>query len=201
AVRITKIVDDPVTGLELECEDSLFYSALPTIFNKDISQGSNIINVYANPGTSEVVLFEATSRLTAQAGNQIWIGACGTSADYGSTNIWVSQDGIKYLQIGTIEQAARIGTLAAVFASGSDPDENNELIINMADNSASLDAGATTDADSNVTLCFVDGEIISYSSCSISGQSQYTMNAGAPSVAGYIRRGQMGSVISSHAQG
>jgi hypothetical protein len=201
AVRITKIVDDPITGLEIEAEDSLFYAALPSLFNKDLSSGVNIIDVYAPPGSSEVVMFEATSRLTGQVGNQIWIGACGTSADYGSTNIWVSQDGIKYLQIGTIQQAARLGTLDTTFGSGSDPDENNELIVDMADNSAALDAGSSTDADSNVTMCFVDGEIIAYSSCAISGQGQYTMNLGAPSVAGYIRRGQMGSTINSHASG
>lgn len=201
AVRITKIVDDPITGLEIEAEDSLFYAALPSLFNKDLSAGVNIIDVYAQPGSSEVVMFEATSRLTGQAGNQIWIGARGTSADYGSTNVWVSQDGTKYLQIGEIKQAARLGTLDTEFGAGSDPDLDNALVVDMAGNSASLDAGATADADSNVTMCFVDGEIIAYSSCAISGQNQYTMNLGAPSVAGYIRRGQMGSTIGSHTSG
>jgi len=45
-----------------------------------------------------------------------------------------------------------------------------------------------------VTLCFCDGELISYSAVSITGQEQYTMN-------GYIRRGLLGSTIGAHNAG
>ena len=113
----------------------------------------------------------------------------------------MSHDGEAYAQIGEIDSPARLGVLANESAStgialpvGSDPDTVNSIVINMAENSGALDAGSTSDADKNVTLCFVDGELISYSAATITGQDQYTLN-------GYLRRGQMGSTISSHQQG
>jgi Putative phage tail protein len=194
SVRIVKVVDDPVTGLELTCEDSLFHAGMPVIYNKGVALGTGIVNAYADPGTAEVVMFEATNRLTAFDGNEIWIGAAGTSADYGSCRVWVSQDATKYVQIGAITAQARMGELAAIFPTGTDPDTVNSLEVQMVTNSGQLEAGATTDADLGTTLCFVDGEIISYSACAITGQNEYTMS-------GYIRRGQMGSTISAHAIG
>jgi hypothetical protein len=68
------------------------------------------------------------------------------------------------------------------------------MVVMLVDNSAPLEAGSTTDADSNNTMCFVGGEIISYSACALTGASTYTMS-------GYMRRGQMGSTISAHAAG
>lgn len=159
-----------------------------------IGQAQTQQNLFEDPGASEVVLFEATSRLTGFQGNQIWMGATGASKNWGSCNVFVSQDGTTYKQIGTIDAVARLGTLDSTFASGSDPDTAHSLIVDLVENSGSLEAGTTTDADLGTTLCYVDGELISYSAATISGQDQYTLNT-------YIRRGQMGSTISSHAAG
>ena len=193
-VRITKIVDDPKNGLEITCEDSLFAAGLPTVFNKGLAQGQATLNAFTNPGNTAVVMFEATNRLTKSQGNQIWIGAVGDSEDWGSCNVWVSQDGTKYQQVGTITSQARLGELDSIFSSGSDPDTVNTLVVDLETNCGALEAGSTLDADSGNTLCFVDGEIISYSACAVTGDNQYTMN-------GYIRRGQMGSTASAHAAG
>lgn len=193
-VRITKIVDDPVSGLAITCEDYPWGAHLPTLYNKAISAANVVSNAYANPGNAEVVMFEASSRLTGYLGNEIWIGSCGTSSNWGSTNVWVSRDNTNFEQVGTIQSPARLGVLDSTFASGSDPDTVNSLVIDLAENCGALTAGSNADADNNVTLCFVDGEFIAYSACALSGQQQYTMN-------GYIRRGLMGSTISSHAAG
>jgi hypothetical protein len=193
-VRIQKIVDDPVNGLEITAEDYPWGIHQPVVYNKDVSTGNVVANAYAIPGTSEVVLFEASSRLTGYSGNEIWIGASGQSDNWGSCNVWVSQDGTKYLEAGSIKTPARLGALDATFASGSDPDTTHSLVVDMAVNSVALDAGTTTDADLGTTMCFVDGEIISYSAVTVTGQDQYTMGT-------YIRRGQMGTTIASHPAG
>jgi len=171
------------------------------LFNKGISSGAIVLNAYELPGNSEVVMFEAFSRLTGFAGNQIWIGALGASSTWGGCQIWSSRDGEAYAQIGEILSSARIGELVAnpslddvAFPVGLDPDTVNSLVVDMVENSGALVAGSTADADNNVTLCFCDGELISYSAVSITGQEQYTMN-------GYIRRGLLGSTISSHNAG
>ena len=200
-VRLQKIVDDPVEGLIIDAEDYPYGVGQPVLFNKGISSGAILLNAYEDPGNSEVVMFEATDRLTGFAGNQIWIGALGASSAWGGCQIWASRDGDKYAQIGEITTSARIGELDDVFPStgvsfpsGTDPDTVNSLVVNMVENAAALDAGTTADADTNVTLCFVDGELISYTAITITGQDQYTLND-------YIRRGVLGSKISSHNAG
>ena len=122
------------------------------------------------------------------------MGACGTSANYGSTNVWVSQDNVNYVQVATLDTPSVLGELAATFPSGSDPDTVNSLVVQLAENSAALSSGTTTAADNDTMLCFVDGEVISYSACAVTGQNTYTMGT-------YIRRGQLGTTISSHTIG
>jgi len=193
-VRITKIVDDPTEGLKLECEDYPFGAGCPTLFNKGQSAGEVVSNAYASPGTSEVVLFEATGRLTGYAGNQLWIGACGTGENYGSTNVWVSQDGTNYVQITQLTSPSVLGELAAAFPAGSDPDTANSLVVQLVENSGALASGTQAAADSDSMICYVNGEVISYSAAAVTGQNTYTMG-------GYIRRGQLGTTISSHPAG
>jgi hypothetical protein len=160
--------------------------------HKLISQGQTQVNLFEDPGNTEVVVFEATDRLTNFAGGEIWIGATGVSDHWGSCNVLVSADGTTYKQLGTINAQARLGTVDSTFASGTDPDTTNSLVVDLVENSAMLEAGTTGDADNGSTLCYVDGEIVGYSAAAISGPDQYTLNT-------YIRRGQMGSAIAAHA--
>jgi hypothetical protein len=194
-VRITKIVDNPgKEGLQITAEDYPFGSHQPTLFNKGIASGQVSPNIFADPGASEVVIFEAPNRLSNFDGNQIWIGACGSSADWGSCNIHVSFDNVTYKQIGSITAPARLGVLASNFASGSDPDTTNSLVLNLVENSQALDGGTHTDADKDNTLCFLGGELLSTSTLAVTGQDQYTAS-------GYTRRGRMGSAILAHVAG
>ncbi|MEO6983326.1 MAG: phage tail protein [Edaphobacter sp.] len=193
-VRITKIVDDPIEGLKLTAEDYPFSSGQATLYTKGLSPGEVVSDTYAYPGSSEVVLFEAAGRLTGFSGNQIWIGACGSSEKYGSTNVYVSQDNVNFVLAETINQTAVISSLASTFASGTDPDTTNSLVVALAENSAALSAGTTAAADNDTQLCYVDGEVISYSAAAITGQNTYTMG-------GHIRRGQLGTTIGSHTAG
>jgi hypothetical protein len=193
-VRITKVVDDPTEGLKIEAEDYPFGAGCATLYNKGQSAAEVASNPYASPGTSEVVLFEAAGRLVGYAGNQIWMGACGTGKNYGSTNVWVSQDGTNYVQVATLDTPSVLGELAATFPSGSDPDTVNSLVVQLAENCPALVSGTTAAADSDSMLCFVDGEVISYSACAVTGQNSTTMSS-------YIRRGQLGTPIGSHAVG
>lgn len=193
-VRITKIVDNPDGKLDITAEDYPFGVHQPTLYNKGIGAGQTQVNLFEDPGNTEVVMFEATSRLTGFQGNQIWMGACGSSDHWGSCNVWVSQDNVTYKEVGSIDSMARLGVLASSLASGADPDTSDSLVVDLVTNSPALEAGTTTDADKDNTLCFVDGELISYSSCVVTGQEQYTMGS-------YLRRGRMGSTIGAHAAG
>ncbi len=193
-VRITKIEDDPIKGLKITCEDFPWGAHQPTIYNKQLANANTVVDAYADAGNSEVVMFEATSRLTGYTGNEIWIGANGVGENYGFTNVWASRDGSTYTQIGSIKSPAKMGVVASTFAIGSDPDTINSLVVDLVENSAPIASATSGDADQNTTLCYVGGEIISYSAVTVTGQNQVTMGT-------YIRRGCMGSSIGSHNAG
>lgn len=194
-VRITKIVDDPQKGLQISGIVYTFGAHQPTLYNKQLNEAEVAADAFADPGDSEVVLFAASGRLAGYpTQGQIWIGALGVSDQWGSCNIWASTDGDTYQQIGTIDTPARLGVLGAAFASGSDPDTAHSLVIDLAENCGEWQAGTEGDANLGNTLTFVDGEIVSYSALTYTGQNQITCGT-------YIRRGQMGTAIASHAAG
>jgi hypothetical protein len=199
-VRIQKIVDDPIEGLHITCEDYPFGAHQPVLYNKQLTTSTPVANAFADPGNTEAVIFGATSALAlaqsgAVTGDEIWMGALGTSATWGSCNIYVSQtSGGDYQSIGSINSPAKIGELAATFASHASPDTTDSLIVNLVENCAGWEAGSTTDANFNNTLVFVDNEICSYSALSYTGQDQITMNT-------YITRGLYGTTIASHSTG
>lgn len=193
-VRITKIVDNPDGTLDVTAEDYPFGVNEPTIYNKGISIGQTPPNAYSSPGDTQAVVFNAGGRLTAYGANQIWVGASGSGENWGSCNVFASMDGDTYTQLGSVTAASRLGVLDSTLASGSDPDTTNTLVADLILNSLPLESGTTANADAAATLCYVDGECLSYSACACTGVDQYTMG-------GYLRRGQMGTAIGSHAAG
>jgi hypothetical protein len=190
-VRVTKIVDNPDGTLDVTCEDYPFGVHEPTIYNKDISTGQPLPNVYEDPGDTTVAMMVATPLLADYHKNQLWVGAAGADYKWGGCKVHASMNGTDYIEIGTIKSPARLGTLGLLFDTGSDPDTVNDLVVNLVDNAAPLEAGSTDDADAANTLCIVESELISYSSCVLSGKNQFTMGS-------YIRRGLYGSGIVAH---
>lgn len=193
-VRIQKIVDNPDGSFDMTAEDYPFGVHEPTIYNKGINVGLPQPNQFANPGDTVAVLFNATGRLVTYGNNEIWIGATGDNALWGSCNVYASIDGDTYKQIGTINTAGRLGVLDVGLPIGGDPDTGHSLVVDLVLNSAALESATTADADANNTLCYVDGELLSYSTAAATAPDQYTM-------ASYLRRGQMGSVAAAHSAG
>jgi hypothetical protein len=195
-VRVTKVVDDPVKGLEITAEDSLFQSGLPSIYTKGTGVGGGeITNQYLQPGNSTVVFFEPGNQLSDGQPNEFWFGAVGQTENWGSCNVWAAQGtGTTYVQIGSITKPARLGTLAAVLPSHTSPDTTNSLIVNVSPECAALEAGTLADAVTGQMNCFCDGEIIGITACAVSAVDQYTMGT-------ELLRGVSGSTIGSHAIG
>ena len=190
-VRITKIEDNPDGTLGITAEDYSFGLHKPSLYSKATGTPTTTPNLYDAPGDTSVVLYGATNAQTGYKGNEIWIGAIGDSATWGGCNVYASMDDATYRQIGEIKTPARLGSLPAAFAAGSDPDTVNSLVVELANNCAGLESGTHADADINNTLCFVGGELVSYSDCALSGDNQYTAS-------GYIRRGVLGSPVLAH---
>ena len=144
------------------------------------------------PGATHTpVIFEAPNYLTAP-NLEIWVGASGGS-NWGGCNVWVSDDGDSYQMIGRITNPARHGTLYAALAAGSDPDTTHTAYVDMSASGGQLLSGTQADADNGNTLCWLDGEVVSYATATLASADRYALT--------YLRRGQSGTVSAGHSNG
>jgi len=149
------------------------------------------VNYNVDPGNvNNPVIFSPPTSLAN--GLFVWIGASG-GVDWGGCNVWVSEDGDTYKRVGQVKNPSRQGLLAAILASGTDPDTTNTLSIDMAMSRGQIFSGTQADADNFNTLCYADGELIAYETATLTAANKYDLT--------YLRRGAYGTVINSHAIG
>ena len=75
--------------------------------------------------------------------------------NWGGCSIWLSDNNENYKRIGNISQQARMGRLKTNLIQGSN---TSNVIINQ----GALKGGSHVDAERANTLCWVDGECLSY---------------------------------------
>jgi hypothetical protein len=195
-VRILDMVENDDGTLDVMAEE--YTGTLGTVpaYNLDVG-GGTIQDFNVNPGNAAApAVFDVPVQLAQVIGLETWLAthsASGNSA-WGGCDIYISSDNTSFFRQGTIVGNSRMGTLTATFPSGSDPDTTHTLSVNLADAMGVLDSGTTSDADQANTICFVDGEYVSYSTATLTSTYHYNLTT-------YLRRGQWGSQISSHASG
>jgi hypothetical protein len=191
-VRITSIKENDNGELDFEAEDFPWGTATPTAY--PYSSGAGFApNQQADPGSvNPPIIFEANNRMSLSTAYELWMGVSG-GPNWGGCHVWLSIDGNSYRQIGTIHGPARMGTLTASLASGADPDVTNTLAVDLSQSAGTLTSGTQADADQYHTLCYVDGELISYETATLTGANKYNLT--------YLRRGSLGSPISAHSAG
>ncbi|HEV2336235.1 MAG TPA: phage tail protein, partial [Stellaceae bacterium] len=115
------------------------------------------------------------------------------NGNWGGCQVWVSSDGSTYSLFGTIYRGARQGVLSASLASHADPDTVDTLAVDLTQSQGKLLSGTMADADNLVTLCYCDGELLSYETATLSAAYRYNLT--------YLRRGAYGTPIGSHSAG
>jgi hypothetical protein len=191
AVRVVETSDDGQGKITLLVEEWPFgllkATQIPTQPINGHIPGQNVA-----PGpVNEPVIFEAPNAMTAP-NLEVWIGTSGGPA-WGGAHVWVSDNGNSYQQVGTITNPARHGYLLGILAAGDDPDTTHTLFVDMSISHGQLMSGTQQDADNGNTLCWVDGEMISYANADLVDADRYDMT--------YLRRGQQGTTIATHASG
>ena len=89
-------------------------------------------------------------------------GGVAVNQDWGGASVWVSPDNSNYVQIGKMYGPSRMGVLTAQLVSSADPDTTHTLGVDVTQSSGTLNSGTQSDCDNFRTLCYVDGELISY---------------------------------------
>lgn len=136
------------------------------------------------PDIAKPVILQPPADITS-VGCEVWIGAKGSGNMWGGCDVYVSDDNAHYRIAGQITTTARIGTVAvAVNASTT--------TIEVATNGTFL-SGTAQDADRGNTLCWLDGECISYEVANLLNNGHYQFTG--------CRRGQYNTIARSHSTG
>jgi hypothetical protein len=164
-------------------------TALP--YPKETGAGPPLDPLVDPSDTNPPVLFEPPPGLTS-GDTEVWIIATG-GAHWGGCQIWVSLDGTTYAYAGTIYRGGRQGILTTSLPSHADPDTTNTLSVDLTESHGQLLSGTTADGDAFVTLCYCDGELISYQTATLTAAFTYDLT--------YLRRGVYGTPIGAHSAG
>jgi len=150
------------------------------------------IDMLVDPGDSNPpIIFEPPPALSG-GDLEVWLIASG-GADWGGCQVWVSSDGNTYALAGTLYRGARQGLLSAALPSHADPDTSNTLSVDLTESQGQMLSGTLADADNFVTLCYCDGELVSYQNATLTAAHKYNLT--------YLRRGVYGTPIGAHSSG
>ena len=143
------------------------------------------VDFNAEPGDTDTpLIFQPPSDLTSN-GNEIWIAAKGKKDSWGGCTVFVSDNNTNYQKVGTITNNARLGTLSKNMLAS---DTTCEVKIN-----GMLLSGTAQDAERGNTLCWVDGECISYTTATMLSNGNYRLDG--------CRRGQYNTTATAHNSG
>lgn len=171
--RITVIEEDEDGELRCEFEDYPAGQASAALYPS--SGGSGFAHDYnVAPGNADApVIFEAPVDRTL-TGLALYVAVKGASANWGGAQIWVSQDGTNYKQMGVVYGRARFGTVTTNVAGGVSTIDVQGL------GAEQLVSGSAADAAALNTLCYVGGanpEYFAYETATLTGAGAYTLGA------------------------
>src|SRR5216683_4847597 len=162
-----------------------------TLYPKLTTAGSGFNMLVAPGNTNAPIIFEPPAGLSG-GDLEVWLIASG-GANWGGCEVWVSSDGNTYALAGTLYRGARQGVLSAALPSHADPDTADTLSVDLTESQGQMLSGTTADADNFVTLCYCDGELISYRTATLTVAHKYDLT--------YLRRGVYGTPIGAHSTG
>jgi hypothetical protein len=200
-VRVKTVSEDDEDRIQIEAEEyagATTNSAPGGVSTPDVVNTPVDTNVDGGP-VNPPIIFEPPAALSGAP--QIWAavsGGDGTTANdnWGGCFVWISTDNITYNQIGEIDTPARQGKLTAILPTygGANPDTTGQLKVNMAMSGAELTSAASaTDAANGVTVSYVDGELVSYQTATLTGTDAYTLTQ--------LYRKLYGTTVGAHAIG
>lgn len=200
-VRITEITEDDNGNLLFSAEEYLAGTGHGPLYTFATGAGYSSNYNAAPPNTNAPVIFAAPVALAQSAsGLEIWLAASGpvptgSQAPWGGCEVWISSDGNTYSNPDSLRSVggSRQGVLATALPNGTDPDTTNTLRVDLSMSSGALLSGTKADADEFHTLCYVDGEIVSYQNATLVGANTYNLT--------YLRRGGYSSTIGPHVKG
>lgn len=176
-VRVRRINKRGAT-FDFECEEYLPATGTAAQYSL-ASGGGYAVNYDEPPGNVNTpIVFEPTFDLAGAM--EIWAGLSGVdTTNWGGCEVWASYDNSQYSLVTTVNVASRMGVLTAVLPpiAGTSPtqDNVNTLSVNVSQSAAQLISVSQADELAGNSLCYVDGEYLSYRTSVLTGSGQYNL--------------------------
>lgn len=134
------------------------------------------------------VIFQPPADLTAD-GLELWIAAKGKADGWGGCTVYVSDDNTNYRTVGQIAGSARCGKLMQPLSPMPNHPSGNQAIVTCNDQ---LLSGTLQDAERKNTLCWIDGECMSYINANLQAGGAWLLSG--------LYRGQCNTAVRTHAK-
>lgn len=119
-------------------------------------------------------------------GQELWVGVS-TPQEWGGCEVWMSDDPTANFQsMGMLNTTARIGKLVSPLSANG-----NSCIVRMVN--GMLKSGTHIDAERGNTVCYINGECLSYETATLNTDGTVTLNN--------LVRGQFNTPIGNHSAG
>lgn len=134
------------------------------------------------------VIFQPPADLTAD-GLELWIAAKGKEDGWGGCTVYVSDDNTNYRTVGQIAGSARCGKVMQPLSPMPNHPSGNQAIVTCNDQ---LLSGTPQDAERKNTLCWIDGECMSYINANLQSSGAWLLSG--------LYRGQCNTAVRMHAK-
>lgn len=178
-VVITSVNEAADGQLELTAEGKPAGTYAPAKYNVHENERPFVDYNQEAPSVNDVAIFQTVGDV---GGNQIFVGVNAPSG-WGGCSVWVSDNDQTYQRIGNISQQARMGRTKYGFAQ-------NGNFCNVTINQGVLKSGTHVDAERGNTLCWVNGEALSYENVEVHPDNWFTLQG--------LVRGQYGTNAINH---
>lgn len=178
-VVITSVNEAADGQLELTAEGKPAGTYAPAKYNVHENERPFVDYNQEAPSVNDVAIFQTVGDV---GGNQIFVGVNAPSG-WGGCSVWLSDNDQTYQRIGNISQQARMGRTKYGFAQ-------NGNFCNVTINQGVLKSGTHIDAERGNTLCWVNGEAISYEDVEVYPNNWFTLRG--------LVRGQYGTNAINH---
>lgn len=178
-VVITSVNEAADGQLELTAEGKPAGTYAPAKYNVHENERPFVDYNQDAPSVNDVAIFQTVGDV---GGNQIFVGVNAPSG-WGGCSVWLSDNDQTYQRIGNISQQARMGRTKYGFAQ-------NGNFCNVTINQGVLKSGTHIDAERGNTLCWVNGEALSYENVEVHPNNWYTLQG--------LVRGQYGTSAINH---
>lgn len=178
-VVITSVNEAADGQLELTAEGKPAGTYAPAKYNVHENERPFVDYNQEAPSVNDVAIFQTVGDV---GGNQIFVGVNAPSG-WGGCSVWVSDTGENYRRIGSITQQARMGRTKNAF-------DKSANVCDVVLNQGVLKTATHVDAERANTLCWINGEALSYETVETHADNWYTLKG--------LVRGQYGTNAINH---